>query len=85
MILTKEQVDLLDLAKCEKTLKKLLKSYDFETSFSKLPKEVWDKVDDIANTLLYLEDRIEYINLKDRLDEARPTLEKRALAKMSQS
>ena len=57
-ILTKEQIELLNYKECKAALKLLNKTYDMDTAYHKLPKEVRDLCDDIGNTLLWLEDRI---------------------------
>ena len=58
LIISKEQVELLTYKQCQQHLKQLFKTYDFKTELVKLPREQWELVDDIANTMLYLEDRI---------------------------
>ena len=57
-ILTKEEVDALTYKECKAALKLLNKTYDMETPLWELPKEQGLLVDDISNTLLWLEDRI---------------------------
>jgi hypothetical protein len=58
LLISKEQIENLTYKQCQQHLKQLLKTYDFETELVKLPREQWVLVDDIANTMLYLEDRI---------------------------
>jgi hypothetical protein len=58
MILTQEQVELMTSEECSKHLKLLAKTYPFEKP---IKAEVWPLVDGITTTLLYLEDRIKYI------------------------
>jgi len=65
MTLTKEQVDAMTSDECEKHLKLLNKTYDMEKPLSQLTPEEFAQVDLIANTLLYLEDRIRYIQASD--------------------
>ena len=59
MTLTQEQVELMTSAECSKHLKLLAKTYQLEKPITK---ELWPHVDSIANTLLWLEDRIRYCN-----------------------
>jgi len=58
-LLTKEQVDELNYKECKAAVKLLFKTYQMETPISELTKEEWDMTDDICNTLLWLEDRIQ--------------------------
>ena len=67
MILTKEQVAELTEEECEKHLKKLAKAYALEKPITA---ELWPQVDDIANTLLWLEDRIKSLDLSEKLSKA---------------
>jgi hypothetical protein len=85
MFYTKEQVDRLTLKESQKALKLLEKTYSLDKSINECWQEVWPVLDEIVDTLLYLEDRINYIITCDRLDEARPTKEKRAQAKLEES
>lgn len=61
MILTLEQVEAMTSEECQKHLKLLDKTYPMDKSLSLLTPEILDQVDDIANTLLYLEDHIRYL------------------------
>jgi hypothetical protein len=65
MFLNKEQVDLMTSEQCQKHLKLLDKTYEMDKPLSQLTPEQFDQVDLIANTLLYLEDRIRYIQASD--------------------
>jgi hypothetical protein len=65
MTLTKEQVDLMTSVECQKHLKLLDKSFPMDKSLGLLSPEQFDQVDGVANTLLYLEDRIRYIQASD--------------------
>jgi hypothetical protein len=58
MFLTKEQVELLTLEQCTSALDNLIKTYPLDQD---VRSEIWPLVDDIANTLLYLEDRVRYL------------------------
>lgn len=59
MILTKEQIEQLDYAACQKALRRLARTYKLDRGIQEyLTPELWDQLDDIVNTLLWLEDRI---------------------------
>jgi hypothetical protein len=58
LFLNKEQVETLTYVECQAALNALAKKYDFDKPLSKSMKEIWPIVDDIANTILYLEDRM---------------------------
>jgi hypothetical protein len=70
MTLTKEQVDAMTSAECQKHLKLLDKTYPMDKPLGELTPELFEQVDDIANTLLYLEDRIRYIQASDNAIQA---------------
>jgi hypothetical protein len=65
MILHKEQVDEMTSEQCSKHLKLLDKSFPMDKYLGLLTPEQFAQVDDVANTLLYLEDRIRYIQASD--------------------
>ena len=67
MFLTKEQVAEFTEEECQKHLKKLAKAYPLEKPITA---ELWPLVDDIANTLLYLEDRIKSLDISEKLTNA---------------
>lgn len=59
MILTKEQVEQLSYTECQTAIKKLAKTYRLDRTLHEwMTPELWNDLDNIANTLLYLEDRI---------------------------
>jgi hypothetical protein len=70
MILTHEQVELMTADECTKHLKLLDKSFPMDKPLSKLSPELFDQVDSIANTLLWLEERIRYIQASDNAIQA---------------
>jgi division protein CdvB (Snf7/Vps24/ESCRT-III family) len=80
MFYTKEQVDQFTLEQAREALNVLTQEYNLEKPITECWQAVWPVLDEIINTLLYLEDRIYYVETCDRLDAARPTKEKRALA-----
>jgi len=57
MTLTQEQVEAMTADECSKHLKLLAKTYALEKT---IDKEIWPFVDSVADTLLWLEDRIRY-------------------------
>jgi len=62
MNLTKEQVELMELPEVNKHLKQLAKAYKLDKPFKEwMTPELWDNLDDIINTLLYLEDRQQWL------------------------
>ena len=65
MILHKEQVDEMTSEQCSKHLKLLDKSFPMDKYLGLLTPEQFAQVDGVANTLLYLEDRIRYIQASD--------------------
>ena len=62
MFLTLEQVAELTREQCLAHLNELEKTYPFENPITP---EVWAILDDITNTLLYLEDHIRYLSASD--------------------
>jgi hypothetical protein len=73
MILHKEQVDAMTAEECQKHLKLLDKSFPMDKSLGLLSPELFAQVDLIANTLLYLEDRIRYCQASDNAIQANKT------------
>lgn len=74
MILTKEQVDQLDEAGCQKAMKDLEKAYNLDKSFQDyMTPELWNDMDAICDTLLYLEDRLAYIRMSENAQKANAT------------
>jgi hypothetical protein len=70
MILTHEQVDTMTAEECTKHLKLMEKTYPLDKSLSKLSPELFDQVDSIANTLLWLDERIRYIQASENAIQA---------------
>ena len=68
IILSKEQVEQMDTDACEQALVELDKKYRLDKLWH--PKD-WPFIDDITNTLLYLEDRIKSIKASETATEAR--------------
>lgn len=61
MFLTQEQVNEFTSEDCEAHLKKLAKTYNLNKPLTECWAEVWPILDDITNTILYLEDRMSYL------------------------
>jgi hypothetical protein len=70
MTLTQEQVEAMTAEQCQKHLKLLDKTYPMDTALSLLSPELFAQVDSIANTLLWLEDRIRYCQASDNAIQA---------------
>ena len=67
MLLTKEQIAELTEEQCQKELKKLDKAYSLDKPITA---EVWPMVDEVANTLLYLDDHIKHLGQLDNIAAA---------------
>jgi len=65
--LTREQVNLLSIKDCKQQLKDISKEYDLDKPLHLIWQQVWDNLDDIVNTILYLEDRIKHLELSENL------------------
>jgi hypothetical protein len=70
MFLTLEQASEMSREDCEAHIKKLARNYKLEKPIMEVFAEVWADCDDIANTLLYCEDRISALELAERLKYA---------------
>jgi ABC-type Fe3+-citrate transport system substrate-binding protein len=58
MILDKAQVELMEAEEVERNLRKLARTYKLDKPFKEwMTPELWDNLDNIINTLAYLEDR----------------------------
>lgn len=58
MNLTKEQVEQMEAKEVDKQLRLLAKTYKLDKPLSEwMTPELWDQLDNIINTLAYLEDR----------------------------
>lgn len=68
MMLTKEQVDAMELDEVNKNLRKLARTYKLDKPIQEyMTPELWDNLDDICNTLCYLEDRRAWLEQYDHL------------------
>lgn len=58
MNLTKEQVEAMEIKEVNKSLKQLAKTYQLDKPIKEwMTPELFDQMDNIVNTLAYLEDR----------------------------
>ena len=66
-LLTKREVQVMTRDKAAKSLRDLEKIYDMDRSFITDPKyfkKVWPTIDDVANTICYLQDHIQRIDTR---------------------
>ena len=62
-LLEQIEIDALTEEECESQLKLLAKTYKLDKSIQEyFTPELWDQLDDIVNTLIWLEDRIQVLN-----------------------
>ena len=71
MTLTQEEISQLTQEQAQTKLDALEASGILDKPLNKLSKQHWDQMDDIANTLLWLEDHIASIKLSDQMRAAR--------------
>ena len=70
MFLTAEQANEMSKEECQAHIKKLARKYKLEKPIKEVWTEVWADCDNIADTLLYCEDRISALELAERLKYA---------------
>lgn len=73
--LTKEDIDQLDQKSAEQQLKILTKTYNLEAPLTECFQTVWPDLDLIVDNLLWLEDRIAYIKMRDHLNSVNPKMQ----------
>ena len=73
MFLTAEQANELTREDCELHLKKLARKYNLNKPLTECWTEVWPILDEITNTLLYLEDRLRYLQQSEIAVQANKT------------
>ena len=62
MFLTKEQVDVMEAEEVDSNLRLLARTYKLDQPLQEyMTPELWDQLDDIINTLLYLDDRKKWL------------------------
>jgi hypothetical protein len=65
---TKEAIELMSQTEIKQHLKLLAKTYKLDRPIQEyMTPELWDSIDDIVNTLLYLEDRLQWLEQYDHL------------------
>lgn len=67
MFLTKEETALLTREQCEKHYKKIAKTYNLDMPLTKCWEQVWPDLDQIVDTLLYLEDHVKHLELSEQM------------------
>ena len=70
MFLTLEQANEMSREGCELHLKKLARKYNLNKPITECWTEVWPILDDITDTLVYLEDRIKSFELAETMKKA---------------
>ena len=73
MFLTAEQANEMSREDCELHLKKLSRKYNLNKPLTECWTEVWPILDEITNTLLYLEDRLRYLQQSEIAVQANKT------------
>ena len=58
MFLTLEQVEAMTYKECQKHMKLISKTYNLEQPLTECWEQVWPVLDELTDTILYLEDRI---------------------------
>jgi len=59
MFLTLEQVEAMTYKECVRHMKLISKTYNLEQPLTECWQQVWPVLDELTDTILYLEDRIE--------------------------
>jgi hypothetical protein len=70
MFLTLEQASEMSREDCELHIKKLARKYNLNKPITECWTEVWPILDEITDTLLYLEDRIKSFELAETMKKA---------------
>ena len=73
MFLNAEQANEMSREDCELHLKKLARKYNLNKPLTECWTEVWPILDEITNTLLYLEDRLRYLQQSEIAVQANKT------------
>jgi hypothetical protein len=74
-LLEKEDIGQLTQEQAEKQLSLLTKTYDLEKPITECFQQVWADLDRIVNNLLWLEERISYVKLRDHLNSINPKMQ----------
>jgi len=70
MFITLEQASEMSLEECHSHLKKLARNYKLEKNILEVWEELWPIADELANTILYLEDRIKAFEVAETVKKA---------------
>jgi len=70
MFLTQEQASEMSLEDCQSHLKKLARNYKLEKPLLENWETLWPITDELANTILYLEDRVKAFELAETVKRA---------------
>jgi hypothetical protein len=70
MFYTKEQSDLLTVEECEAAIKFLYSNFPMTKPLIHMSKEEFDQVDDVAHTMCHLQDRIQKLQVIEKLAKA---------------
>jgi hypothetical protein len=70
LLLTAEQVESMTLEQCRSHLKAVTKQYNLNKPITEIWQDVWPILDDIVNTILYLEDHIHKLEVSDTLSKS---------------
>lgn len=71
VLLTQEQISTLNEAECRLALEQLEETFPLDEPLNQCFVKVWDQLDDIVNTLLWLEDRIKEIQVVEQMTKIR--------------
>ena len=67
---SKEEVAGLTTEECQTLLNHIQSTWDLKSPIGMIPKDTWDLADDICNNILWLEDRIHFIEVSNNIKEA---------------
>ena len=70
MILTREQVEQLTIDQVNKAIKAIEKTKLLDKPLTKLSLEEYQMIEDLSNTILYLEDRLQWLEQYKHLHPA---------------
>jgi uncharacterized protein YhaN len=68
--LTREQVELMSVDQCQECLDLLAQTWDLDQPLEQNWDRVWPNLDQIVDTMLYLEDRLKTLEMSQNLSKA---------------
>ena len=74
-LLEKEDIGELTQEQAEEQLGLLAKTYNLEAPLTECFQQVWADLDRIVNNLLWLEERIAYVKMRDHLNSVNPKMQ----------